>query len=214
MTTTFLRTPIRNGALRTNRFRKDRPRSLGRQCRRFFFRKDGLLDLVSNNGRLDYLGIGFESLSRESLETIGNPKKARLRETYSDIVEKLKKKGIGVFGYFMFGFENSRPKDLPEIVRFVTDHGINAQISLLTPMPGTALYERLLVEHEGKFGKITKGPLGKWHLIRNHLLEKTGMSQTEIIRMLAEAYAEIYDDARRSGKAFCRRHIFKKRPCG
>jgi len=164
------------------------------------FRENELLDLVLGRGRLDYLGIGFESMSQDSLKTIGNPGKADLREAYGDIVEKMKEKGVGVFGYFMFGFENSRPQDLSAIVDFIITHDINGQISQLVPMPGTALYHRLLSEYEGKFGHIKKGPLGEWRLLRNYLLGKTGMSQAEITRLLAEAYTQIYDDARLAGE--------------
>lgn len=160
------------------------------------YREDDLLDLATSRGRLDYLGIGFESLSELSLSTIGNPQKVALRETYGVIVEHLKRKGIGVFGYFMFGFENSRPEDLSAIADFIETNGINGQISRLVPMPGTTLYHRLLSEYEGKFGHIKKGPLGEWRLLRNYLLDKTGMSQAEITRLLAEAYTQIYDDAR------------------
>jgi radical SAM superfamily enzyme YgiQ (UPF0313 family) len=163
------------------------------------YREDDLLDLALTRGRLDYLGIGFESLSRESLHTIGNSRKADLRKAYGSIVEKLKKKGIGVFGYFMFGFENSKPRDLSSIVDFILTHEINGQISQLVPMPGTILYNQLVSEYEKKFGKIVKGPLGRWHLIRKYLLDKTGMSQTEVTRLLAEAYSKIYDDAVRAG---------------
>jgi radical SAM superfamily enzyme YgiQ (UPF0313 family) len=160
------------------------------------FREDRLLDLALGRGRLDYLGIGFESMSQDSLESIGNPGKAGLLESYGDIVVKMKKKGVGVFGYFMFGFENSRPQDLSEIVDFIRAHDINGQISQLVPMPGTALYQRLLLEYEGKFDKIKKGPLGEWRLLRNYLLGKTGMSQAEMTKLLAGAYTHIYDDAR------------------
>ncbi len=164
------------------------------------FREDKLLNLAVSRGRLDYLGIGFESLSQSSLSTIDNPLKTALREAYGAIVEHLKQKGIGVFGYFMFGFENSRPEDLTAIVDFIETHDINAQISRLVPMPGTALYHRLVLEYEEKFGNIKKGPLGKWNLLQNYLLEKSGMSKAETTRLLAGVYEKIYDDTRHTGE--------------
>jgi len=160
------------------------------------FREDQLLDRALGRGQLDYLGIGFESMSSGSLASIGNPGKAGLRESYGEIVETLINKNIGVFGYFMFGFENSRPRDLAEIVEFILSHGINAQISQLVPMPGTPLYHRLAREYEEKCGTIRKGPMGTWRLLRNFLVEKTGMTQPEMTHLLAEAYDRIYDDAR------------------
>jgi radical SAM superfamily enzyme YgiQ (UPF0313 family) len=164
------------------------------------FREDRLLKIARGRGRLDYLGIGFESMSQDSLKSIGNPRKADLQKTYGDIVVTMKEMGIGVFAYFMFGFENSRPQDLSAIVDFIKTHDINGQISQLVPMPGTALYHRLVLEYEKENDKIRKGPLGKWYLIRKYLLNKTGMSQAEITGLLADAYTRIYDDARPANK--------------
>jgi radical SAM superfamily enzyme YgiQ (UPF0313 family) len=151
---------------------------------------------MTSAGFLDYLGMGFESLSYESLKTIGNSKKAGLQKSYDFIVEKLSKKKIGVFGYFMFGFENSRAQDIKAIVDFIISHNINGQISQLIPMPGTLLYERLVLEYEKKFGKIKKGSVGRWNVIRKFLTDKAGISKTEVITLISQAYTQIYDDSR------------------
>jgi len=160
------------------------------------YRQDELLELMTSAGFLDYLGMGFESLSYESLKTIGNSKKAGLQKSYDFIVEKLSKKKIGVFGYFMFGFENSRAQDIKAIVDFIISHNINGQISQLIPMPGTLLYERLVLEYEKKFGKIKKGSVGRWNVIRKFLTDKAGISKTEVITLISQAYTQIYDDSR------------------
>ncbi len=153
-----------------------------------------LLDLASSRGSLDYLGIGFESLSETSIKTIGNPLKVKLQEEYATILNTLKEKGIAVFAYFMFGFEDSRPEDLEKIVDFIHTHKINGQISQLVPMPGTPLYDGLRAEYRKQFGTIRKGPMGEWNLIRQYLLDKSSMSKSEMTGLLVAAYSRIYDD--------------------
>jgi len=158
------------------------------------YQSEDLLDLCFKIGPLDYLGIGFESLSSESLKTIGNSKKVSLQKEYNTIVKKLKQKGVGVFGYFMFGFENSKEEDLYEIIDFIISNRINAQISQLVPMPGTKLFDRLQREYETKNQKISKNILRQWHILKDYLLSKCGISKIEMTKMLSDAYSQIYDD--------------------
>jgi len=165
------------------------------------YKDPALLDLALERGPLDFLGVGFESLSKASLETIGNSRKAELLEEYEEAVRVFRQKGIGVFGYFMFGFENSRKEDLDAAADFIVAHEINGQISQLLPMPGTRLYHRLLEEYESRYGPLRKGPLGQWSAIRSYLLGKSGFSRKETTELLAGAYARIYDDALHKGEA-------------
>lgn len=74
--------------------------------------------------------IGFESLSQDSLREADKSYKAR---AYGEIIQKPHDHGIGVEGTFILGFDHD-------------DDGVTrlnvAQFSVLTPLPGTRLFER------------------------------------------------------------------------
>lgn len=158
------------------------------------YKETELLDLALKIGDLAYLGIGFESVSDDSLKTIHNKQKAALRIHYEEIIRSLKEKNIGVYGYFMFGFENSRPEDLSSIIAFIKKNEINAQVSRLIPMPGTKFFNRLVREYEQDYGPIKKSGIGKWNIIRKYLVDKSGIPEVELNTLLIHAYADIYDD--------------------
>lgn len=90
-------------------------------------------------------GIGFESLSQKSINSIG--KKTNNVEKYAETVEKIHNNGMMVVGFFMFGF------DYDSIDIFdITDDFINKskidipQFYILTPYPGTPIFDKFKKE--------------------------------------------------------------------
>jgi len=85
--------------------------------------------------------IGVESASPQSLDALG--KKMDL-DTVIKAVELLKKHGFEIFASYILGSPLDDARTIRETIRFAKRLDTNiAQFSILTPYPGTALYEEL-----------------------------------------------------------------------
>lgn len=85
--------------------------------------------------------IGVESANPLTLSDLG--KKMSL-DTVVKAVELLKKHGFEIFASYIFGHPRETARDIHKTIRFAKRLDTNvAQFSILTPYPGTALYEEL-----------------------------------------------------------------------
>jgi radical SAM superfamily enzyme YgiQ (UPF0313 family) len=105
------------------------------------------------------LFIGFESVDEETVRFTG--KRQNRPAQYREVLEMLHEHGISTWGSFVFGFDT----DDPEVFDRTVEFGIEMQLTMalfaiLTPYPGTKLYQRLLAE-----GRLTDP---RWWLSRNH----------------------------------------------
>jgi radical SAM superfamily enzyme YgiQ (UPF0313 family) len=91
------------------------------------------------------LFIGFETLSPETLLAIG--KRVNRPDHYFEIVQKIHDHGIGIDGSFVFGFDTDDHSVFDRTLEFVVKAKLEvAYFSVLTPYPGTRLYQRLVQE--------------------------------------------------------------------
>jgi radical SAM superfamily enzyme YgiQ (UPF0313 family) len=91
--------------------------------------------------------IGFESLSRRSLEDCN--KKFNNPASYRVLIDELHARRISVMGTFVFGNDNDTEESFNEVRDFVLSSKVDLpRFSVLTPFPGTTLYHRL--ENEGR----------------------------------------------------------------
>jgi len=106
------------------------------------------LRLLKDSG-CNILFIGLETLSREGLRQINNNKwKARYLENYERYIERIQTVGIGVMGAFVIGLDTDTVSTFNEIAEFVIRNNLYAmQLTILTPLPGSRLRERLLAEN-------------------------------------------------------------------
>lgn len=103
---------------------------------------DELLGLAAESGCY-LLSIGFESISRKTLESVH--KFQNHPDTFRRLVHKIQSYGILVFGLFMFGFEHDDASVFEETARFTTDAGLDVcAFSLLTPYPGTLTWFEMI----------------------------------------------------------------------
>ena len=105
-----------------------------------------LLDLAARSGCRGLL-MGLESLSATDLRStrkgFNDPRR------YAEVVEKLHVRRIALQGCFVFGLDGDGPETFLETARFAVEAGIDLpRFAILTPFPGTALYQRL--EAEGR----------------------------------------------------------------
>ena len=104
-----------------------------------------LLTLCQKSGCVG-LFLGFETLSPATLASIG--KRVNRPSEYYDVVRKIHDHGIGIDGSFVFGFDTDDDGVFERALEFVLQAKIEVvYFSILTPYPGTRLYERLAREN-------------------------------------------------------------------
>ena len=104
-----------------------------------------LLDGLAEAG-CRYALIGFESLEPENLAQM-RKRWNQVSGHYLDVVRALHRRGIGIYGTFVFGYD----RDTPETIRRSLDFALEARLEIanfnpLTPTPGSGLYQRLAQE--------------------------------------------------------------------
>lgn len=105
------------------------------------------------------LFIGFETLSEASLRATRKFQNHPSR--YHDTVARLQDAGIAIWGSFVFGFDDDDDSVFERTVEFARKARMTmAMFTMLTPYPGTPLYERL--SREGRLSSP------KWWLETEH----------------------------------------------
>ncbi len=107
-----------------------------------------LLELMHKAGCAEVL-IGLESPTAggvDGVETRRNWKRSRF-DGYVDAIRRIQEHGIAVNGCFVMGLDGDGPEVFGAIEEFVQRSGqFDVQITVMTPYPGTPLYDRLLAE--------------------------------------------------------------------
>jgi radical SAM superfamily enzyme YgiQ (UPF0313 family) len=107
---------------------------------------DEFLDLAKKSGCVEWF-VGFESVSQESLN--GIKKTVNKVEDFKKTIKRLHKHGMAVQGGIIFGFDQDTPDIFDLTLEKMNDWELDAvEINILTPFPGTPLYDRL--EREGR----------------------------------------------------------------
>ena len=105
----------------------------------------GMLDRVAAAGCAGVL-IGFESLNAESLAQMNKSWNA-VSGSYAGVVKALHQRGIAIYGTFVLGYDADTPDTIERTLDFALESNLEiANFNPLTPMPGSALYDRLLRE--------------------------------------------------------------------
>jgi radical SAM superfamily enzyme YgiQ (UPF0313 family) len=100
-----------------------------------------LLELARESGCIS-LFIGFESLTKENLE--GPKKRFQGIQDLREFIKRIHDHGIGIQGSFIFGFDHDDEGVFERTVEFIHLNRIELPtFSVLTPFPGTPLWERL-----------------------------------------------------------------------
>jgi radical SAM superfamily enzyme YgiQ (UPF0313 family) len=100
-----------------------------------------MLDLMAESGCIG-VNIGFESLSQTNIDRMH--KSPNRTAQYADCIRRLHEREIGVMGTFMVGFDDDTPEVFDQIVDFAMENRLEtAFVLILTPMPGTKLFEQM-----------------------------------------------------------------------
>lgn len=115
---------------------------------------NGTIDMLAKNdeflqlaqeAHIYYWYIGFESISQQSLNAVY--KTHNRVDIYETAIKKIKQHGMVISGSFMFGFDHDTPDIFDSTFEKIKNWDIDvAEFHIVTPYPGTALFERLQKE--------------------------------------------------------------------
>jgi len=109
-----------------------------------FVQDDELMKLAAESGCVG-LFFGLESVSIEQLKSMR--KSIKDIGQLEDAIRKVKDFGIHFHASIIFGFDNDTPAIFPETLEFLERNKIgSASINILTPYPGTKIYEKFKSE--------------------------------------------------------------------
>jgi radical SAM superfamily enzyme YgiQ (UPF0313 family) len=105
------------------------------------------LKLAGRSGCM-FAFIGFEAIDVASLKRMKKGMNLRIGvDKYRSAIDALHAQGIGVVGAFIIGNDHESPKYYKKLAEFIVRSGIDVvQIAILTPLPGTALMDRMVEE--------------------------------------------------------------------
>jgi radical SAM superfamily enzyme YgiQ (UPF0313 family) len=91
------------------------------------------------------LFIGFESLSQKTLQSYH--KTSNQVHRYRELIRKIHDQGIGIEGSFILGSDDDDVSAFHQVLDFCEENKIDAAVfAILTPYPGTRIYEQYVQE--------------------------------------------------------------------
>jgi radical SAM superfamily enzyme YgiQ (UPF0313 family) len=103
-----------------------------------------LLRLMRRSGCLGLL-VGFESVQKRTQNEVKKIK--NLRIDFYEAMRRFHGEGFGILGTFVFGSDYENKDVFEQTLEFIMRSRMDcAELRILTPLPGTRLYERLLSE--------------------------------------------------------------------
>lgn len=104
-------------------------------------RDDELLKLAADAGCTSWY-VGFESVNQDTINSIG--KSTNIVKNYKSIIKKIHDYGMRVEGAFIFGFDTDKPDVFDITIDTIKNWELDLiDISILTPYPGTPLFDQL-----------------------------------------------------------------------
>ncbi|MGD9941493.1 MAG: radical SAM protein [Clostridia bacterium] len=109
---------------------------------------DALVLRKASESGCTHVFIGFETTEEGSLEEMHKGINLRTGvDNYGEVVKRLHAARIGVMGAFIIGNDHETDEYYRSLARFIIRSGIDiVQISILTPLPGTALMDKVMAE--------------------------------------------------------------------
>ena len=155
--------------------------------------------------------IGLESLSHDNLAAIEYTGwKAGRLAGYVQAVRAIQDAGVTVNTRLIVGLDRDTPAVFDGIRRFVDEaEPLDIQVTVLTPFPGTPLFERLLRE-----GRLDQPPF--WHkcTLFDINYRPLGMSREELRHGLYDLFRDLYNEralARRQRRYLDLIHEWRRR---
>jgi radical SAM superfamily enzyme YgiQ (UPF0313 family) len=143
-----------------------------------------LLKHLRKNGCIT-LGIGFESIFKENLNSFH---KQYDPNRYEELIKNIQGVGISVYGLFMYGGEYDNINTFEETCEFILKNNIDlVQFTILTPFPGTQVYEKLLSED-----RIITNHWEYYDSLQHVVYKHNTLSEFQLLDGLRFSYNNIY----------------------
>lgn len=134
------------------------------------------------------LFIGFESINPENIIDINKSQwKARKVAEYENAIRTIFDHGIRVFGAFIVGFDRDTPDDVEQLKEFVARNGVIGQFTVLTPMPGTEVYEAYRSS-----GRLRTDRSWRYYNFMDCVISHPNFTPEELERAVLELYEVAY----------------------
>jgi radical SAM superfamily enzyme YgiQ (UPF0313 family) len=153
-----------------------------------------LCDLLAQSGCRQVL-IGFESPRSDDLVGIDPVSwKSLQAPRYRSVIDTLQSRGVSVNGCFILGLDSHTPDIFPAVLDFVRDSGLaEVQYTVLTPFPGTPLFERLQ-----RGGRLLKDRFWESCTLFDVNFQPKQMTVDELEKGLRWLFSETYNRAETS----------------
>ena len=146
---------------------------------------EAFLDLAARSG-CKQLFLGLESISQASMNEVH--KRFNRVESYAEIIGRIHAHGIAVQAGLVFGFDSDTPAIFDETLDFLEAVGVqNATFNILTPFPGTRLFQRLEAE-----GRILTRDWSKYNSRADVVFQPKNMSSEELLAGYQRAVRRFY----------------------
>jgi len=161
-----------------------------------------LLDLLAASGCAQVL-IGLESPNQRTLSEMDPAGwKARQHNQVAESVKRIQEMGISVNGCFILGSDTDDASCFDTTLEAIDSLELSeAQITLLTPFPGTALFDRLKLEN-----RLLKGSFWDQCTLFDVCFEPKKMSVDELETGFHDLMRKVYSEERVAR----RKHLFRQ----
>ena len=151
-----------------------------------------LLKLAFDSGcRLIFIGI--EAETTEGLESTNKTLNAKIGvDNYNTKFNKIRKAGISILGSFIFGLDSDTEQDLLNRKEFIKNADIDCfQCGILTPMPGTQTYKRMVKEN--RMIKTNYPEDWEYYNVEEVTFMPAKMSEDGLRKTMKDVWYSIYD---------------------
>jgi radical SAM superfamily enzyme YgiQ (UPF0313 family) len=144
-----------------------------------------LLETAARSG-CKQLFLGLESVSQPSMTEVR--KGFNRVDDYARIIERVHAHGIAVQAGIVFGFDNDTPAIFKDSLDFLEETGVqNATFNILTPYPGTPLFQRLDAQ-----GRILTRDWRKYNGRADVVFQPNQMSVDDLLAGFRDANQRFY----------------------
>lgn len=146
---------------------------------------DELLDLAAASG-CEAVFIGLESIAQANLDSVGKGKLNQVSQ-FKNAIDRIHRKGIVVFGFFMLGFDGDDESVFQRTIDFIDEIPIALPIiNILGPLPGTRFYERIKAE-----GRLIEADWDRYDA-RHVLIHPRSMSPNTLLDGTNRSLRQLY----------------------
>jgi len=151
---------------------------------------DDVMQAASDSGcRLILLGI--EAEKAEQLKESNKMLNAKRVGSYSEIFHRIHRHNISILGTFLFGMDSDNAKSMTDRVKYILGSGVDAYMTtILTPLPGTALYTRL--EKENRLLEMQYPGGWSQYQFTNVVFKPTQMNSEELLDEMMKNWDKLY----------------------